>query len=128
MQIRHVSRPDPAYHQPGTQVTNWFDRDDEIERKGYFSILNSVSEVKENPQANAVYESFMAPLMEKVIQKYGDVAKSVKITPQMQKMMDQMSVRDSLKQMGSLITPAVVRELNARLNEVPVAEATDNNA
>ena len=84
--------------------------------------------VKENPKASAVYESFMAPLMEKVIQKYGDVAKSVKITPQMQKMMDQMSVRDSLKQMGSLITPAVVRELNARLNEVPVAEATDNNA
>ncbi|MGN1022763.1 MAG: glycoside hydrolase family 2 TIM barrel-domain containing protein [Lachnospiraceae bacterium] len=119
MQIRHVEKSDPSYLAPGSQVTNWFDRDDEIARKGYFSILNSVNEVKDNPQAKAVYDAFMAPLMEKVIKKYGDVAKSVKTTPEMQRRMDEMSVRDSLRQIGSLASPELVRELNAKLNEVP---------
>ena len=49
---------------------------------------------------------------------YGDVAKNIQIPESMQRMMDKMSVEATLKQMGKLVTPAFVHELNAALNQV----------
>ena len=48
----------------------------------------------------------------------GDVAKNIQIPESMQRMMDKMSVEATLKQMGKLVTPAFVHELNAALNQV----------
>ena len=116
--IRKVEKANPDYVKPGTQVTNWFDREDEIVREGYFSIKDSMGAVKAHEEANAVLNELLAPLQAKIIEAYGDVAKNVQLPPEVQAMMDKMSVEASLKQMGKLVTPEFVHKLNNALNQV----------
>ena len=118
MTIRKVEKANPDYVKPGTQVTNWFDREDEIVREGYFSIKDSMGAVKAHEEANAVLNELLAPLQAKIIEAYGDVAKNVQLPPEVQAMMDKMSVEASLKQMGKLVTPEFVHKLNNALNQV----------
>ena len=116
--IRKVDKPNPAYVKAGGEVVNWFDREDEIVKEGYFSIKDSMGDVKAHPQASAVLNELIAPLQAKAAAAYGDVAKNIRIPESMQRMMDKMSVEATLKQMGKLVTPAFVHELNAALNQV----------
>lgn len=118
MQICRVAEPDSSYICPGHEVVNWFDRADEIEREGYFSILDSMEDIKTNVEAASILEKMMAPLQEKAVEAYGDVAKNVQMPPEMQAMMDRMSVEQSLKQMGKLVKPDFVHKLNYALNQV----------
>lgn len=87
--------------QDSGEVVNWFDREDEIVKEGYFSIKDPMGDIKAHAQAAAAY---------------GDVAKNVQIPEAMQKMMDRMSVEASLRQMGKLVSPEFVHKLNAALN------------
>lgn len=116
--VQKVDAPNPGYRKAGGDVVNWFDREDEITKAGCFSVLDSMGEIKAHPQAGAVLMELLAPLQEKVTAAYGDVAKNVQMPESMQQMMDRMSVRDSLKQMGSLVTPDFVHRLNDALNQV----------
>lgn len=116
--IRKVDTPNPDYRKAGGEVVNWFDREDEIIKEGCFSILDPIGEVKAHPRAGAALMELLEPLQAKVAAAYGDVAKNVQIPESMQKMMDRMSVRDTLKQMGSLVTPEFVHQLNEALNKV----------
>ena len=116
--VRHVDAPDLSYRKDGGTVTNWFDREDELAKPGCFSILDAMGDVKAHPQAGPVLEKLLAPLQAKVVEAYGDVAKNVQMPESMQRMMDRMSVRDSLKQMGQLVTPDFAHKLNAALNEI----------
>ena len=116
--IRKVDKPNPAYVKAGGEVVNWFNREDEIVKEGYFSIKDSMGDVKAHPQASAVLNELIAPLQAKAAAAYGDVAKNIQIPESMQRMMDKMSVEATLKQMGKLVTPAFVHELNAALNQV----------
>ena len=118
MTIQKVEKANPDYAKPGTQVTNWFDREDEIVREGYFSIKDSMGAVKAHAEAQAVLDKLLAPLQAKIIEAYGDVAKNVQLPPEVQAMMDKMSVEASLKQMGKLVTPEFVHKLNNALNQV----------
>ena len=118
MTIRRVSKPNPDYFKPGQQIVNWFDRADEIEREGYFSIKDSMSSVKGCAEAKAVFDELVAPLQARIIAAYGDVAKNVQLPPEVQAMMDKMSVEATLKQMGALVTPEFVHGLNHALNQV----------
>ena len=124
MTICRVSTPNPDYAKPGMGIVNWFDRDDEIEREGYFSIRDSMGAVKANPEAQAVIDEMVAPLQRKLVEAYGDVAKNVQLPPEMLAMMDKMSVEASLRQMGKLVGPEFVHKLNYALNQVRKLEAT----
>lgn len=107
--IRRVDQPNPEYRNAGGQVVNWFDRDDEIVREGYFSIRDSMEAVKANPEAIAVFNELMAPIQAKAMEAYGDVAKSVQVPEEMQKMMNVWdsaclgSERERLRQRRSLL-------------------------
>lgn len=116
--IRRVDKPNPDYTKPGTDVVNWFDREDEIVKEGCFSIKDAMGDVKNHPQAGPVLEALIAPLQAKLIESYGDVAKSIQLPESVQKAMDRMSVEASLKQMGRLITPEFVHKLNSALNQI----------
>ena len=118
MTICHVDTPNSDYIKDGASIVNWFDRDDEIVREGYFSIKNSMGAVKASPEAQAVLNEMMEPLQAKIVKAYGDVAKNVQMPPEMQAMMDRMSVEASLKQMGRLVTPEFVHKLNHALNQI----------
>lgn len=114
MTICHVNQANPDYVCPGREVVNWFDREDMQVREGYFSIKDSVAEIKAVPEAAAL----LAALMEKVVASYGDVAKNVQIPEEMQRRMDAMSVEMSLKQAGKAVTPEMAAELNRGLNGI----------
>ena len=101
------------------QIKNWFDNDDEITKPGFFSIKNSMAEIKSHPAAAAVLNELISPLQAKAAEAYGDVAKNVVLPPEVQKAMDRMSVEQTLKQMGKLVSPEFVHKLNSALNKVP---------
>lgn len=118
MTIRKADQPNAGYIKPGTDVVNWFDREDEIVKEGFFSIKDAMGDVKNHPLAGPVLEKLLAPLQAKAAEAYGDVAKNIQLPESVLKAMDRMSVEASLKQMGGLVTPEFVHKLNSALNQV----------
>lgn len=118
MVIRQVDAPNQDYIKDGADIVNWFDREDEILREGYFSIKDTMGDVKKNPAAQAVMDEMVAPLQAKLVESYGDVAKNIQVPPEVQAMMDRMSVEEGIKQMRKLVTPEFVHKLNYALNQV----------
>ncbi len=116
--VRKADAPNPDYRKPGSAIVNWFDDDSQIVRPGCFSIKDTMADVKADPEAARVLEEYMAPLQAKVVELFGDAARNVSLPPEMQAMMDRMSVESSLKQVGGLATAEFVRGLNAALNRV----------
>ncbi len=116
--IRKTGAPNPAYRADGGEVVNWFDRPDEVMREGYYSILDSMESIKKSPAGAAM----LARMMEKVTASYGDVAKSVTLPEAVQRQMDKMPLEKLLKQAGKAVTPAMVKQLNAALNQIPREE------
>lgn len=113
--VRRVEAPNPAYQKPGTEaVVNWFDHGEAVERAGYYSIHNTMAEINQSPEAMAA----LAVIQEKAMAVYGDVAKNVQVPESMRKMMERLTVEATLKQMGSAVTPEMVRELNQALNNI----------
>lgn len=115
MIIRKVDKPDPAYVKEGGDVVNWFDKPEELVREGYYSILDSMAELKKSPAAAAV----LAKIMERASASYGDVAKNVQLPEAVQRQMDQMPLQKLLAQAGKAVGPEMVRQLNAALNQIP---------
>ena len=113
--IRKVDKPNPAYSVTGGEVVNWFDRPDELERPGYYSILDSMEAIKQSPAGAAL----LARMMAKVTASYGDVAKSVTLPAAVQRQMDKMPLQSLLKQAGKAVTPEMAQRLNNALNQIP---------
>ena len=113
-----VSTPDPAYSAQGGEVVNWFDKPEELTRPGHFSILDTMADIKKNPQAAAL----LAKIMAKSRESYGDVARGVTMPPSVQRLMEQSTLQSMLKQVGKAVTPAMVKQLNAALNKIPKPE------
>ena len=113
--IRKVDKPNPDYSVTGGEVVNWFDRPDELERAGYYSILDSMEGIKQSPAGAAL----LARMMAKVTASYGDVAKSVTLPAAVQRQMDKMPLQSLLKQAGKAVTPEMAQRLNNALNQIP---------
>lgn len=112
--IRHVSEPNPAYSGPGGAVVNWFDREDMQEREGYFSIRDTIADIKKVPEAAAL----LAGVQAKAVEAYGDVAKNVKLPEAVQRQMEQMPAEAMLRQAGKAVTAEMVVALNRGLNQI----------
>lgn len=113
MTITKEDKPDPTYRAEG-QVENWFDKPEELMKEGYYSIMDSMETLQKSPAANKLLSS----LMVKASSAYGDVAKNVKMPPEMESQMARTSLRSILKQVAKSITPADVQQLNAALNKI----------
>ena len=113
MTITKADKPDPTYHAEG-QVENWFDKPEELMKEGYYSIMDSMETLQKSPAANKLLSS----LMVKASNAYGDVAKNVKMPPEMESQIARTSLRSILKQVAKSITPADVQQLNAALNKI----------
>ena len=114
MTIRKVSQPNMSYYKNPEAVVNWFDKEEISRPEGYFSIYDTMGEVQANPAAAAV----LAPIQEKAVSAYGDVAKNIQLPESMLKAMARMTVEAQLKQMGSLVTPEVLLDINKKLNHI----------
>ena len=113
MTITKADKPDPTYRAEG-QVENWFDKPEELMKEGYYSIMDTMETLQKSPAANKLLSS----LMVKASNAYGDVAKNVKMPPEMESQIARTSLRSILKQVAKSITPADVQQLNAALNKI----------
>ena len=113
MTIVKVEKPDASYRAEG-QVENWFDKPEELMKEGYYSIMDSMADLQQNPQAAAL----LAKIMERATASYGDVAKNVQMPEAVQRQMAKMPLQSLLKQAGKAVPPAMVQQLNAALNQI----------
>lgn len=114
--VRKVDKPNPDYVNGASgEVVNWFDKPEELIRPGYFSIMDTMADIKRDPQAAAL----LAKIMAKAKESYGDVAKGVRLPEKVQRLMDLSPLQTTLKQAGRAVTPAMVQKLNAELNQIP---------
>lgn len=114
MTLEKVAAPDPAYRADGGAVTNWFDKPEELVRDGYYSIMDSMETLKQDPQAAAL----LARIMAKAAESYGDVARNVKMPEAIQRQMDKAPLISLLRQAGKAVGPEMVHQLNAALNQI----------
>lgn len=112
MTIQKVDTPNKAYMAQGSQVTNWFDQPQELKKEGYYSILDSMADIKRSPEGAAL----VARVIAKAREGYGEVAQSVKMPESVQRLQDRASFESLLKRAGKSIGPAMVRQINDELN------------
>ena len=112
--IRKVEKPNPRYVSEDSEVVNWFDKPEEMVRDGYFSIFDTMEAIKRDPEGARLLEE----TMRKVRKSYGEVAQNVKLSDSSQRLLDRMPFNKVLKQAGKAVTPAMVKELNAALNQI----------
>lgn len=113
IQIRKVDTPNPEYRVEGGEVVNWFDKPEELEREGYYSILDTVADIKKNPQGAALVKK----IKEESRKAYGDVAKGIHMPESMQRLMDVTPLEKTLKS-SKAITESMVKEINHALNQI----------
>ncbi len=115
--IRRVAEPNPAYTMANRgAVVNWFDNQ-EI-NQDFFSVMDKLSELREDPKAGAIIDAMMA----KGASERGDVADAVKDNPALQRMMGRMTLVSLLKQGGA--KKEDVEQLNRVLQTIPKATLT----
>lgn len=113
MVIRKVEQPNPAYRfgQSGG-VVNWFDKEDF--KPGYYSIKDTLGELRANPETGPIVNALMA----KASASRGDVATSTAGNANLQRMLGGMTLQSLLKQAGDAIPKEAVKQLNDALQRV----------
>ncbi len=114
IRIRKVDKANPDYVKEGGEVVNWFDKPEELIREGYYSIMDTMEDLKKNPQA----AELLGKIMAKARSSYGEVAQSVELPESIQRQMDKKPLNMMLKQVAKAIGPEMVKELNGALNKI----------
>lgn len=112
--ICKVNAADESYVLEGRNVKNWFDEPGMEIREGYFSIKDTMGDIKKSPAGAALIQRMMKTATE----SRGDVAKNVQPNAQMQKMMDRMSIEALIKQAAGAITAEMTVQLNQALCQI----------
>ncbi len=111
--VKKVAEPNKAYlFVKEGDIVNWFDQEDL--RKDCYSIGDTLGEIAKSKEANAIVQK----LTSKAVASRGDVAKSVKDNPALQRMMQRMTLQNMLKQAGDVIKPEEIRALNDALQKI----------
>ena len=100
------------------EAQNWFDKPEEMIREGYYSIFDTVTEIKRSLEARKVLDK----AMEIAISSYGDVAKSAKMPESVQRIQDAQPLEKVLKQASKAFTAEMIKELNHEFNQIPKKE------
>lgn len=112
--IKKVNESNKTYLKDPDKIVNWFDREDMQIRDGYFSIKDSIKDIKSNPEANKLLEA----INEIAIAAYGDVAKNIQLPPEMVERAEKMSAEATFAQASKVITPEMIIEFNRKLNSI----------
>ncbi|MBE5910421.1 glycoside hydrolase family 2 protein [Pseudobutyrivibrio sp.] len=117
MDIRKVSKPNPAYFASLDEVKNWFDEPEDslLEKEGYLSINSSMEEIQAVPAAKAIIDKMMEKMTS---QTAGGMGAGVKITPEMQQMINRQPLSKLLSQGGIKIDSEQTKELNEALSQI----------
>ncbi len=113
LHIRRVEEDNPDYSlgRKGN-VANWFDEEDY--HSDCYSIRDNFGVLMRNPQTAPIIKK----LMDRMIESRGDVAKAANQNANLQKMLAGMTLQALLKQAGDAVPEAMVRQLNAALQQI----------
>lgn len=116
MTVRKVDQPNLAYRfgQSGG-IVNWFDKEDF--KPGYYSIKDTLGELRANPETGPIVNALMA----KASASRGDVATSTAGNANLQRMLGGMTLQSLLKQAGDAVPKEAVKQLNDALQRVKKA-------
>ena len=109
--LRKVDEVPAASVMPTTTIANWFDEAELPSPVGFFSVRDSLGDIKQSNDGARV----VASVMEAVATSRGEVGHGVEIPPAMQAIVDRMSVETLIKQAGGVPIEAVAA-LNSQLN------------
>lgn len=109
--LRKVDEAPEASVMPTTAIANWFDAAPLPAPEGFFSIQDSLGDIKRSDEGARV----IASVLEAVSTSRGEVGRGVEIPPAMQAIVDRMSVQKLITQAGGVPIDQVAA-LNARLN------------
>ena len=114
IRVCKANEANPAYMLSGAEIVNWFTKEEMEVREGYYSIKDTMGDIKKSPAGAAL----LAKLMEKTVAARGDVAQGVKIPEAMQQMLDRTSLEKMLKQANDTIGPEDIVALNEALCQI----------
>lgn len=109
--LRKVDEVPAASIMPTTSIANWFDEAPLPTPDGFFSIHDSLADIKQAPEGARL----IASMLDVLAVSRGEVGRGVEIPPAMQAIVDRMSVEKLLKQAGGVPIEQVAA-LNAQLN------------
>jgi beta-galactosidase len=112
--ICKVKEPNRVYQLEGREVINWFDEPDMNCPEGYYSIKDVMADIRKSPDGAQILDK----MFDYAKSKRGDVAKNVKQSASMAKVMNAMTVEALIKQAGGSIPKSMVVEVNKSLNRV----------
>ncbi|MFC4323729.1 glycoside hydrolase family 2 protein [Litchfieldia salsa] len=112
--IRKVSAKNKDYVLEGRDVINWFDDPEMNQPEGYYSIKDVMADIRKSPKGAEILDN----MMNYAKSKRGDVAKNVKQSESMARIMNAMTVEALIKQAGGSIPESMVIEINKALNKV----------
>ncbi|WP_220095192.1 glycoside hydrolase family 2 protein [Heyndrickxia coagulans] len=112
--ICKVSEPNKGYQLIGREVVNWFDDPEMNCPDGYFSIKDVMADIRKVPEGAKVLDEMLNSLKA----KRGDVAKNVKQSASMERIMNAMTVEALIKQAGGSISKEMIIEVNKALNKI----------
>ncbi len=118
MKIRRVSERNPKYFLKASAIHNWFAEPGMEIVPGHFSINDTLEAVARLPEGRALVDE----MVNIARAARGDVAKSVKRTPEMEAMLFRNTFIKFFKMAGGAITPEMVVEINRKLTKMKKPE------
>ncbi len=109
--LRKVDEVPTASVMPTTTIANWFDEAALPSPAGYFSIRDTLADIKQSEDGARVISS----VLEAVATSRGEVGRGAQIPPAMQSIVDRMSVEKLIRQAGGVPIERIAA-LNAQLN------------
>ena len=118
IRIRKVDEPNLEYLLKDSAVCNWFEEPGMEIIPGYFSIKDTLGDIKKSPTGAAIIDAMMA----QVSSAMGNMAEGVEITEAMQQMTNRFSVEKLLKQGGNSVKTEMIVALNQQLTKIKKPE------
>lgn len=112
--VCRVDHANPDYYLESSMIQNWFEDENLGFIPGYYSVQDTMADIKEHPKGKLLLGRMMA----KAIEARGDVAKNVQLGPEIEKIMDRMTVLELAKQSGGSVTQDMVIDLNKELIKI----------
>lgn len=109
--VRKVDEVPAGSVMPTTSIANWFDDAELPSPDGFFSIRDTLADIKQSEHGARVISS----VLETMATSRGEVGRGVEIPPAMQSIIDRMSVENLLREAGEVPIEQVAA-LNAQLN------------
>jgi beta-galactosidase len=112
--ICKVAEPNKNYKLMGGDVHNWFDEPEMECPEGYYSIKDTMADIRKSSEGAKILDA----MMNAAKAKRGDVAKNVKQSEAMARIMNAMTVEALIKQAGGSISKDMVIQINKALNGI----------